>query len=103
MVWKALDRTPYPFRSQCTCAKVEPRIIGLQEQEQYEILQAARQQQTTEHFREQYAARAGIEATHAQVIRRCGLRRSRYIGLSKTHLQQVITAVALNLLRLGDW
>ncbi|HRW67824.1 MAG TPA: IS1182 family transposase [Candidatus Competibacter sp.] len=106
MVWEARfsrqDCTPCPFRSQCTRAKVEPRIIGLQEQEQYEVLQAACQQQTPEHFREQYAARAGIEATHAQAIRRCGLRRSRYIGLSKTHLQHVITAVALNLLRLGD-
>ena len=107
MVWEARfsrqDCTPCLFRSQCTRAKVEPRIIGLQEQAQYEVLQAARQQQTTEHFREQYAARAGIEATHAQAIRRCGLRRSRYIGLAKTHLQHVITAVAVNLVRLGDW
>ena len=97
------DCTPCPFRAQCTRAKVEPRIIGLQEQEQYEALQAARKRQTTEQFREQYAARAGIESAHEQAIRRCGLRQSRYIGSAKTHLQHVITAVAVNLVRLGDW
>lgn len=107
MAWEARfsrrDCTPCPFRAQCTRAKVEPRIIGLQEQEQYEALQAARKRQTTEEFREQYAARAGIESTHAQAIRRCGLRQSRYIGEAKTHLQHVMTAVAVNLVRLGDW
>ena len=54
-------------------------------------------------FQEQYAARAGIESTHEQAIHRCGLRRSRYIGLAKTHLQHVITAVAVNLVRLEEW
>ena len=107
VVWEARfsgrDCTPCPFRTQCTHAKVEPRIIGLQTREQYEVLQAARIRQTTAEFQEQYAARAGIESTHEQAIRRCGLRRSRYIGLAKTHLQHVITAVAVNLVRLGEW
>src|SRR5512143_3032293 len=107
VIWEARfsrqDCTPCPFRAQCTRAKVEPRIIGLQPQEQHEVLQAARKQQTTARFREQYAARAGIESTQGQAIRRCGLRQSRYIGLAKTHLQHVITAVAVNLVRLGEW
>jgi transposase len=107
MAWEARfsrrDCTPCALRAQCTRAKVEPRIIGLQEQERYKALQAARKRQTTEEFREQYAARAGIESTHAQAIRRCGLRQSRYIGEAKTHLQHVMTAVAVNLVRLGDW
>jgi transposase len=97
------DCTPCPHRAHCTKAKVEPRIIGLQTREQHEALQAARQRQTTEEFREQYAARAGVESTHAQAIRRCGLRRSRYLGLAKTHLQHVITAAAVNLVRIGEW
>jgi transposase len=107
VVWEAhfsrQDCTPCPFRAQCTHAKVEPRIIGLQTREQHEVLQVARHRQTTEEFRAQYAARAGIESTHEQAIRRCGLRHSRYIGLAKTHLQQVITATAVNLIRLGEW
>jgi hypothetical protein len=32
-----------------------------------------------------------------------GVRRARYRGLPKTHLQHVLTAVATNLLRLDAW
>jgi Transposase DDE domain len=107
MVWEARfarkDCTPCVYRSQCTKAKQEPRILGLQAREHYEMLQAARQRQTTEMFRRQYAPRAGIEGTHAQAIRRCGLRRSRYLGLAKTHLQHLITATAVNIVRVTAW
>lgn len=107
VVWEARfakkDCSPCQFREQCTRAQVEPRIIGLQEREHHEALQDARTRQTTKEFRQQYAARAGIEGTHEQAIRRSGLRRSRYIGMAKTHLQHVLTAVALNLVRVGEW
>ena len=36
-------------------------------------------------------------------MRTNGLRRSRYIGAAKTHLQQAITAAAINLGRIADW
>jgi transposase len=97
------DCTPCPLRARCTRAKREPRIIRLQAREQHEALRAARERQATPAFRERYAARAGIEATHAQAVRRSGLRNSRYLGLAKTHLQHVATAVAINLVRLGEW
>jgi transposase len=97
------DCTQCALRPRCTRAKTEPRIIGLQAREQYEALHLARQRQTTEEFQQSYAARAGIEGTHAQAIRRCGLRSCRYIGLAKTHLQHVITAAAVNLVRIADW
>ena len=97
------DCTPCALRPLCTRAKREPRIIGLQAREQFEALQGARRHQETEAFRASYAARAGIEGTHAQAIRRCGLRRCRYIGLAKTHLQHVITATAVNLVRVAEW
>jgi transposase len=107
MVWEVrfsrTDCTPCPNRAQCTRARQEPRILGLQTREQQEALQRAREHQQTEAFRQQYAARAGVEATHEQAIRRCGLRRSRYLGLSKTHLQHLITATAINLMRIGEW
>ena len=64
----------------------------LQAREHFEALQGARKHQETTAFRASYAARAGIEGTYAQAISRCGLRRSRYVGLAKTHLQHVITA-----------
>ena len=96
------DCTPCPRRAQCTRAKKEPRIVGLQAREPYEALQEARKRQTTEEFRQQYAPRAGIESTHAQGIRRCGLRQARYVGLAKTHFQHLATAAALNFVRLGE-
>jgi transposase len=46
---------------------------------------------------------AGIEATHGQAIRRCGLRRCRHIGLAKTHLQHLISAAAINLVWIANW
>jgi transposase len=107
MTWEARfarkDCTPCLHRAQCTRSKKEPRIVGLQAREQYEALHAARQHQTTAAFAQQYAPRAGIEGTHEQGIRRCGLRQSRYIGLAKTHLQHIATAAALNLVRIGEW
>jgi transposase len=101
--FSARDCTPCPLRCRCTKAKREPRIIGLQAREHHEALQAARKQQSTAEFRLNYAGRAGIEGTHGQAVRRCGLRQCRYIGLAKTRLQHVITAVAINLARIGAW
>lgn len=95
------DCTPCIHRSHGTKAKSEPRRLGVPTREPYEALQAARQQQTTEAFRRQYAARAGIESTHEPAIRRCGLRRCRDIGQANTHVQHVITATAINLVRVA--
>jgi transposase len=90
-------------RPQCTRAKTEPRELMLQTREEYEALHAARQRQQTEEFQAAYPARAGIESTHEQAIRRCGLRHCRYLGLAKTRLQHVLTACALNWLRVSEW
>ena len=97
------DCAACPMRNRCTRSKVEPRIITLQAREDFDALQSARRNQATEEFRKSYAARAGIEGTHAQAIRRCGLRRCRYIGLAKIRLQHVITAVTVNLVRVAEW
>ena len=97
------DCTPCPLRPRCTRAKREPRIVSLQAREHFEALQGARKHQETDAFRTSYAARAGIEGTHAQAISRCGLRRSRHIGRAKTHLQHVIAAAAVNLVRVAEW
>ncbi len=107
MKWEARfsrqDCGPCHVRAQCTRAKVEPRLIGLQEREHYEALQARRQHRKGEEFQKQYAARAGVEGTHAQAIQRCGLRQCRYVGMAKAHLQHVLTAAAINLVRIADW
>jgi transposase len=97
------DCSPCPVRTQCTRRHVEPRELVLQPRVEHEALQAARRHQQTQDFKVQYAARAGVEGTHAQAVRRAGLRRSRYIGLAKTRLQHIATAAALNLVRINEW
>src|ERR687896_670620 len=64
---------------------------------------AARERLTTKEGRRRYARRAGIEGTLSQGVRAFGLRRSRYRGLARTHLQHVATAAAVNLERLAAW
>ncbi len=39
----------------------------------------------------------------SQTVRAFGLRRARYRGLAKAHLQHVATAAALNLARVDSW
>ena len=50
--------------------------------------------------RQSYALRSGVEATISQAVRRLPLRQSRYRGMPKVQLQEVVTATALNCLRL---
>jgi len=97
------DCTPCPSRAQCTKAKVEPRILFLLPRAEDEVLQAARQQQQTEAFREEYGLRAGVESLMSQGLRAFELRKARYIGCAKTQLQHVLIAVAINLVRLVTW
>ncbi len=79
------------------------RTLTIRPREQYEALQAARTRAHTRDFATEYARRAGIEGTLSRGIRRCGLRQARYIGLAKTTLQHLITATALNFLRIDEW
>src|ERR1043165_5212663 len=70
---------------------------------QHAALQAARKLQQTETFQQKYALRRGVEATISQGLRAFDLRRSRYVGLPKTHLQHLAIATAINLVRLVNW
>ena len=92
-----------PVRSLCTRAIGSPRRITLRVQTDHELLQQARRQQTTPEWKAQYQRRAGIEGTISQGTRAFGLRRSRYIGETKTHLQHILTASAINLVRFAAW
>ena len=92
-----------PLRPSCTRSAAGPRWLTVRPQAEHEALQAARRTQDTDAFKEQYAARAGIEGTISQGTRACDLRRARYTGFAKTHLQQVFTAAAINVTRLIAW
>jgi len=90
-------------RSLCTKAAEAPRHLTLRPQADHETLQHIRALQTTPEWKKRYERRAGIEGTLSQGIRAFGLRRSRYIGLARTHLQHILTASAINLVRFASW
>jgi transposase len=90
-------------RPLCTRSRFTGRELTLRPQPQHEVLLKTRKRQSTEGFWEEYQARAGVEGTVSQGVRSFGLRRSRYVGTAKTHLQHVITAVAMNVVRLLAW
>jgi transposase len=101
--FSSTDCKPCPSRALCTTAKHMRRTITLRTQEGYKALQAARRRQQSEEFKKEHQKRAGVEGTISQAVRAFGMRRSRYRGMAKTHLQHVLIAVALNLARLGEW
>jgi len=92
-----------PTRPQCTKAKDAGRTLVLRAEGRHQALQTARERQQTDDFKKLYRKRNGIEGTLSQGIRSCGLRRSRYVGQAKTHLQNMAIAVATNIMRLNDW
>ena len=63
--------------------------MTLHPKERMQALLAARQREETEEYKQLYRQRAGIEGVHSQGVRALGLRRSRYLGLPKTHLSHV--------------
>lgn len=95
-----------PVREQCTRSTLG-RGIGHQltvpPREVHAAQQAARAEQITDDWQARYAVRAGVEGTIRQAVAVTGTRRARYRGLSKTRLEHVFSAVALNLIRLDAY
>jgi transposase len=90
-------------RALCTPAKDARRSLYFHPRPEYEALNMARARMQDPAWKRRYGVRAGIEGTLSQGVRAFGMRRSRYIGLAKTGLQQVCTAAAMNVLRAVRW
>jgi transposase len=90
-------------RPLCTQAQQQGRQLRLPPQDQYEALTAARAWYASEEGIERYQQRAGVEGTLSQGVRAFGLRRTRYRGLPKTHVQHIATAAAINIDRIVAW
>jgi transposase len=101
--FSAKDCRPCPSRPLCTRAKSNRRTLSIRPGKQYQALQAARARHRTEDFVEHYAQRAGVEGTISQGVRAFDLRRSRYLGLAKTHLQHILIATGMNFVRVAEW
>ncbi|MFI1967444.1 transposase [Streptomyces pathocidini] len=76
------------------------RHIFLLPEHQQKIQTKVRKEQKTDQWRRRYAIRAGCEATVSETVHARGLRRCRYRGLAKTHVQHVLTAAGTNIIRL---
>lgn len=90
-------------RTLCTPAKAARRSIYFHPRPEYEALNAARARMHDPTWKQRYHVRAGIEGTLSQGVRALGMRRSRYIGLAKTGLQEACTGAAMNVLRAVHW
>jgi transposase len=101
--FRTQDCAACPTRALCTRSPRQARFFKLLPRAQQEALQTARAVQATEAGQKRYARRAGVEGTISQSVRAFGARRTRYRGLAKTHLQQVMTAVAINIRRIIAW
>src|SRR4051795_3025445 len=100
-VWfREADCAACAARSLCTRTG-KARQLRLQPRAEYEALTVARRRLATKEGRRAYARRAGIEGTISQGVRAFGLRRSRYRGLARAHLQHVATAAAIDVERLA--
>jgi transposase len=113
--YHAKDGTPYIsvlFGTQdCQACAARPlctnnqqgRRVRLPPHDQYEAIAAARAWYASEAGRQRYKQRAGVEGTLSQGVRAFGLRRTRYRGLEKTHVQHIATAAAINMDRIVAW
>ncbi len=90
-------------RPLCTPSKDARRSLYFHPRPEYEALTAARARMHDPAWKRRCRVRAGIEGTLSQGVRAFGMRRSRYVGLAKTGLQQVRTAAAMNVPRIVNW
>ena len=101
--FRTQDCAACAMRSLCTRSPRQARFFKLLPRGQHDALQQARAIHATEAGQQRYARRAGSEGTISQSVRSFGARRTRYRGLPKTPLQQVVTAVAINVRRIIAW
>jgi transposase len=100
---KCSQRDCHACVSRLECTRAKRRTVTVRPYAQHLSLQAARQREQTEEYKAAYAKRAGIEGTISQAVRAFGVRRARYRGAAKTHLHHVLTAAAMNFVRVGMW
>ena len=63
MVFDRQHCTICPERSHCTKSLKAPRKLKLRPRDEYESLNARRQEQKTKEFKKKYSCRAGVEGT----------------------------------------
>lgn len=101
--FRVRDCRPCPLRAKCT-KSANPdlgRAITIHPEPVHQARVNAYQSQQSEDWAKVYRLRAGVESTISQAVRGPDLRHSRYRGLAKAHVQNVLIGMALNITRLG--
>ncbi|MEV6730608.1 transposase [Streptomyces sp. NPDC051364] len=91
---------PCPDRS--LCAKgTSARTVNFLPRHLHELQARNRTDQHNPQWQRRCAARSGVEGTICEFVNGHRARRGRYHGVAKTHVQHVLTAIAINLERLA--
>ncbi|WP_224282161.1 transposase [Streptomyces sp. LS1784] len=91
---------PCPDRPRCTSSS-DARNVGFPPRELRDLQVRVRAEQQTPDWKARYAVRSGVEGTINEFAHGHGMRRCRYRGQPKAHLQHVLTAIAVNIERLS--
>ncbi|MBV8932410.1 MAG: IS1182 family transposase [Kutzneria sp.] len=92
---------PCPVRARCTTPRDGARTVGFPPRELRDLQVRVRAEQHTPDWKSRYAVRSGVESTINEFAHGHGMRRCRYRGQPKAHLQHVFTAIAVNIERLS--
>lgn len=92
---------PCPARTQCTSTADDARTVGFPPRELRDLQLRVRAEQQTPEWKARYAVRSGVEGTVNEFAHGHGMRRCRYRGKGKVHVQHVLTAIAVNIERLS--
>jgi hypothetical protein len=92
---------PCPDRPRCASSRENARNVGFPPRELRDLQIRVRSEQQTPEWKARYAVRSGVEGTINEFAHGHGMRRCRYRGQPKAHLQHVLTAIAVNIERLS--
>lgn len=99
VMFAAKDCSACPMKLECT--KSASRHLEFKKRPVFEFMQKTREFQKSKEFKKSYARRAGVEGTISAYKGKAG-HRSRFMGLIKTHFQNVFIAGVINVTRILD-
>ncbi|RBM17682.1 hypothetical protein DEH69_14720 [Streptomyces sp. PT12] len=92
---------PCPDRSSCTRGR-SARTVNFLPRHPHEPQTRNRADQQDAEWKRLYASRSGVEGTMNEFVNGHRTRRCRYHGIAKTHVQHILTAIAVNIERLSE-
>lgn len=92
---------PCPGRPTCTRGN-SARTVHFLPRHLHELQARNRNDQQDRQWKQLYATRSGVEGAICELVNGHQARRSRYHGLRKTHVQHILTGIAINIERLAS-